>query len=192
MCHLNSISTKPPKNHTSGPTKRQLETEAQQEAFCEVVVEQGSVKAACNKLKLHHSTVFWLARQDLAFGRRLNAAWAACLESDYADCKEIADTCDNQSWSVARLRIETRMRMIGKLLPAIYGERPSAEVNITNNVGITCDDATRKRLIALRETLLTNGHTLLLPPAQTTGLENTQEEKPHARTALIEITAPEA
>jgi hypothetical protein len=54
----------------------------------------------------------------------------------------------------SRLRIETRMRVAGKLIPKVYGEQPtSANVNVGVQVGIVCDEETRKRLIAVRQSL---------------------------------------
>jgi len=44
--------------------------------------------------------------------------------------------------------------------------KPQTEVNITNQVGLICDEATRQRLIAQRERLL---HPQALPEAADNG-----------------------
>lgn len=148
------------RNHNSRKTLDALATEEQREEFCNAVVEHGSVRAACSALGLHHPSVFYLARKDADFGGLLTSAWAACLEADYAECKELTDQCppDKAAVMKCRMQVDTRMRMIGKLLPAIYGERPNAQVNVQNNIGLVCTEETRLRLIDLREKLLAAGH----------------------------------
>lgn len=165
----------------TGVTIRALGTPEARTAFCEAIIEHNGVVPACKALGLHTSTVFWMRGKDTEFGEQLNAAWSGCVESGVAGLHEeansivaIADEAANAAVASgnpemaravidgAKIRILARkhkeeilMRMVGKLMPALYGERPSTEIhNGDKIVGLVVDADTQKRLIQLREKIL--------------------------------------
>lgn len=155
-------------------TRKRLQLPGKLEQLCHAIAERGSVKAACADLGLCRFEVWRQAKTDEALATALWAARQIGAEDRWDQCTEIADdskgdwittpdgrrVVDSEAIARSRLRIETRMRTAGKLMESIYGEKASAPVHITNNSMVVCDEATRARLIAMREQLISPRGTL--------------------------------
>lgn len=142
---------------TENPTPSQtssLDSPESRQALFDAIVEHKGIKPACRALGIPASKVFLKARVDPKFQDQLRAAQATNLERLVDECIEIADNATKDTWAVARLQIETRMRIAGKLIPAIYGDKPATQVNVQTNIGVVCDEATRQRLSDLRAKLV--------------------------------------
>ena len=74
----------------------------------------------------------WLSQHD-DFYERFMKAKRIGAEIDADHIRYIADSCDNSSSGAvqkARLQVDTRMKIISKLLPGTYGERVQVDQNI--------------------------------------------------------------
>jgi terminase small subunit-like protein len=158
----------PPDDQPRLGTKRRLDIAEERELFCEAIVEHGGVRKACEALGLHTPTVWTYAKNNAEFEGMVWAARMIAAEKLYDECIAIADDGSNDTYvdgngltktdqdviARSRLRIETRMRVAGKLIPKVYGEnQTAANVNVGVQVGVICDEETRKRLIAVRQSL---------------------------------------
>lgn len=146
--------------------------------LCATVQDKGGVRPACDALGLKAATVFWLAQTDDSFRDQLNGAWAAVVEQglteidglnagavEYAKDKENAANA-NAVVSAIKYQCEMRLRIAGKLLPKLYGDKPNTEIHIGDkNIGLVCDETTRAKLIALREKITTAPAGSLSAPA---------------------------
>ena len=79
-------------------------------------------------------TVYDWLESDAEFSAQFRAARARCVHALAEDCLEIADEKVKDAVEVAdkRVRIDTRLRLAGKWLPSIYGER--VDVNHSGEV----------------------------------------------------------
>jgi hypothetical protein len=151
-----------------------FESEDFTEAFLQAVAEH-DVKPACVMFGLKSSAVFYWSNTHPDFRERLNAAMAASLEDHAHEVrernKELLKMSPDDMMKCAnayRIAGEHDIRMIGKLLPKIYGDKPNTQVNIQTNNALVVDEETRQRLIALREKLLSNGSQVIdVTPQQT-------------------------
>jgi hypothetical protein len=145
-------------------TAERLADRAQRDAFFAAIVEQGSVNKAAKALSLNRSTIYLLAQRDETFGDELLAAEATNLRKLVDDTQTIAneaankvESCDDPKRAgaivqAARLRIDTLLRLAGKLIPAIYGDKPAeTHVNVGVQVNTVSDEKQRARLITMRE-----------------------------------------
>lgn len=98
----------------------------------------------------------WL-NDDAAFSAKYAEAKQTCAEKYADEIIEIADDDKEDARnSVAvqrsRLKVDARKWVAAKLLPKKYGDAPAQIAVQTNvNVGIVCDEATRARILALRD-----------------------------------------
>jgi hypothetical protein len=133
-------------------TAQRLSDPAEQAKLCEAIIEHRGVKRAAEALGLSESMLWvYLARNE-EVRKLVWEARAVLAEMLWAECIDIADGPDDPR--KAHIRIDTRMRCAGKMLPRIYGEKATTEVNVNTQIGIVCDEATRKRLIDLRDKML--------------------------------------
>jgi hypothetical protein len=130
----------------------------------EAVVEHDGIKPASRAFGLGEGAVFYWASTHDEFRLKLNAAMGAVLEKQAHELNELCDQLlkmdpDDRMKSANAYGkvIETRMRMLGKLLPKIYGEKPQTQVNFNNNTALIVDEESRMRLIELQRKLLSNG-----------------------------------
>lgn len=147
-------------------TPERLDDPLERDKLWTAIVEHGSVNKAAKALGLVKPAIYLKARKDEAFAAELLAAEATNLRQLVDECIEIADSTDKDAWGIARLRIETRMRLAGKLIPHIYGDQPSTKVDIHNVVGIVCDEKQRAKLIEQRSRLMLanqTGSNVILP-----------------------------
>lgn len=79
-------------------------------------------------------TVYDWLESDKAFAARFHDARARGIHALAEECLEIADTAAKDPTEVAdkRLRIDTRLRLAGKWLPTVYGDR--VDVNHSGEV----------------------------------------------------------
>jgi hypothetical protein len=87
-----------------------------------------------NTEKFPHPTTVgqWLVKHDDFYEKYLRARRAGA-EVDADFIRYIADNCDEGSAASvqkARLQVDTRMKIISKLLPAIYGERVQVDQTV--------------------------------------------------------------
>ncbi|WP_299327627.1 hypothetical protein [Parasphingopyxis sp.] len=67
------------------------------------------------------TTVYNWQDSDPDFSERFRVARARGVHALAEECLEIADTAKPEDVAVARVRIDTRLRLAGKWLPKIYG-----------------------------------------------------------------------
>jgi hypothetical protein len=139
----------------SAVTARKLANPETLDKFCEAIVRYGGTGAACERLGLDETAVWRQAKHNTQLNAVLWAARQMKAEKQWEECPRIADEATPETVGVARLRIETRMRSAGKLMQSVYGDAAAqTNVNVTNNAAyVVCDEATRAKLIAMREAL---------------------------------------
>jgi hypothetical protein len=153
--------TKPPS------TTERLSDEAERQRFFETVLDTCDVTKACEKLRLHKSTVYaWFSKHP-ELDRQFRSVRGVMAEMQWDECNRIVDEAtaeirkardkkDRQALIAAvRLQVETRMRTAGKRV-AHLADRPLAEVNV-NATAVTVTDEVRQRLIDLRNEALADG-----------------------------------
>lgn len=90
--------------------------------ICTSLAKGNSLRSTCAVLKVPESTVRTWVLQDIDFA----AAFARARE---IGCHSLADECleisDRKRGDVQRdrLRIDTRMRLLGKWMPRVYGDK---------------------------------------------------------------------
>lgn len=170
---------------TTTPSKA-LETEEQQELFCQAVVDSEGIKSACREAGMYSSSVFYWAAQRPEFRKRLDAALAALKEEQVFALDELCNALIAMSPEEANLRansygkvFEYRTRLLGKL-NSKYGDKPANNnINVGVQVGVVCDEEQRQKLIAMREQLI-----LKQQGSAAARLANKEDEVP----AVIEVT----
>ena len=75
-----------------------------------------------------------------------------------AGCRELS-VASGTDWAEMRIAENAWFRFATAAYRAafrfrVHGGKPQTQVNIANQVGVVCDEATRQRLIALREKLM--------------------------------------
>jgi hypothetical protein len=92
--------------------------------------EGKSLRAVCRDLNLKESTVrYWLNKDGDAFAQSARARELGC-DALADECLDIAD--GDESSDVKRIRIDTRIRLIGK-----WSQRYSDKLAITNKTEVT-------------------------------------------------------
>lgn len=92
------------------------------------------------------ATVYSWLEADSEFARRFHGARARGIHALAEECLEIADKAAKDPTEVAdkRLRIDTRLRLAGKWLPSIYGDKVdvnhSGEVVTRHDLSAYTDD----------------------------------------------------
>jgi len=139
-----------------------LVTEEQQDAFCRTIEEHGGITPACRAAGMSASSVFSYANARPAFREMIDASLRAVHEAEVFRCKELCeellamDPKERMMSANAYGKVfEWSMRIIGKLSPKVYGDRPTNQTFVQTN-NLVCDEETRSRLIALNQKLL--GH----------------------------------
>lgn len=171
------LASGPPRKPTSN-TGQWLQSPDNRATLCATVQAMGGVRPACEALELTAATVFWLANTDESFRDQLNGAWGACAVRNLAEIEELAagaveyaksnPETANAVVSAVKFQCEMRLRIAGKLLPKLYGDKPSTDIHIGDKIiGLVCDEATRAKLIALREKITTAPAGSLAAPAST-------------------------
>jgi hypothetical protein len=84
--------------------------------------------------------------------RDARAALDEQLHEQIQELEELlmADDHSNESISAIREVLHSLRWRIGRT-SKVYGDKPANVTNIQNNVGVICDEKTRKELIALRQ-----------------------------------------
>jgi hypothetical protein len=117
--------------------------------------ERGVLKA-CKALGWDRGQVWlYLAKHPEAQA----AVWQARQESAHSlfdECCEIADNAKREDWAIARLRIETRMRIAGKLNQRTYGDQPRSltQTYVQGDVQIVATEEQRRSMIDARQRFL--------------------------------------
>ncbi len=134
-------------------TRDRLAIPAELDAFCDAIAANGSIAGACRELGYAERRIWEAARTDKALDTALMGARAATADRYVDEAIAIADKATPGTAQVAKLRIDTRLRVAGKLNQGRYGDHAGNVTNIQNNVGIICGEEERARLVALREKL---------------------------------------
>jgi transposase len=157
-------------------TKTQTKPAVDREAVRVLAIELGAREAA-RRLGIKESTVLsWARRYDWKLPKRKGGAISAiklhskpgdALIVAHEELEEATKTALMQTLAKAAQQVAgkpgldvsntAQLRDICLAAARIFGwdGKPQTEINITNQVGVVCDEATRMRLIALRESLLT-------------------------------------
>ena len=99
-------------------------------AICDKLAEGRSLRAICRDIGEKESNVrYWLSRDEHAFAQASRARELGC-DALADECLEIAD--GEGATDVKRVRIETRIRLIGK-----WSQRYSDKLAITNKTEVT-------------------------------------------------------
>jgi len=92
--------------------------------ICTRLVEGESLRAICRDEEMPAiSTVMLWLTQDEILSEQYARAKAEQADTLFQETLEIADTADNETVNLARLRIDTRKWMAGKMRPKVYGDR---------------------------------------------------------------------
>jgi hypothetical protein len=150
-------------------TRPSFDDPASLAAFCDAIIRERGVAKACKSLGLDRKLVWlYLSKHPEAHA----AVWHARQETAHAlydECIQIADDAKLDPRD-RHIRIETRMRVAGKLNQRTYGEqpRPGTQVNVlgAGEVKLVCDANTRQALIQERQRLLEAGPKRLPEPEQ--------------------------
>jgi len=172
-----------------------LETPEGLAAFCEAEIRERGVAKGCKALALDQNLVwFYLAKHPEAQG----AVWQARQETAHAlydECVQIADDSKPDPRD-RHIRIDTRMRVVGKLNQRAYGDQPRSltQTYVAGDVQLMADENTRKAMIQARERFLQRGtdiarRSLDAPSASPEVVRPHPENK--AATAIGSTTAPE-
>lgn len=158
-------------------TKQDLTKPELLEALTAAIIKVGSVKGGCKKLGLTDSWVWRCAHTNPELQSAIWAARQVVSEMLYDQCNEIADNSSKESYCKDRLRIETRMRVAGHMIPKTYGNLIGGpQVNVGVQVGLVCDETQRARLIDLRARLAKPNGALPEPKPRPPGLGDTAPE----------------
>src|SRR5262245_15598273 len=91
--------------------------------ICATVMETGSVQSACKQHGITPARVWEHAFKHQDAKQRLWEARKVGAEMRWDECIAIADAMTGESWQRDRVRIDTRMRVAGKLDPERYGDQ---------------------------------------------------------------------
>jgi len=99
-------------------------SQATADAICEQLADGISLRTICKAAKMPaRSTVFkWLANVP-EFADQYARAREAQADTMFEDVLDIADTATPEEVQVARLRVDARKWMAGKLRPKVYGDK---------------------------------------------------------------------
>ena len=125
------------------PTLTRLDSKSEREALFAAIIERGSVTKAAESLGMSRSMIYRYSRENKDFAREFLVARATAAEALYDECIEIAD--DNTLDPRARhVRIETRMRVAGKLIPRL-ADKPT-QVTLNDNRTVIVSEEKRAQL----------------------------------------------
>lgn len=146
------------------PTPQRLNDPEQRNALFEAIVEHGGVRKACEALRINRSSLYLYAATHPEFDTAFKAARKMAAEMMWDECIEIADDKTGDWMTVSdgrggtkqvpnqeviqrsRVRIETRMRVAGKLVEHL-ADKPMIEQNTYNdNRQIIVTDEKRAQL----------------------------------------------
>ena len=142
-------------NHSMRETANLLDTPEGLAALCDAIIRERGVVKACKALGLDRSIVWlYLAKHPEAQA----AVWGARHETSHAlydECLQIADDSSLDPRD-RHIRIETRMRVAGKLNQRTYGDQPRnlTQTYVAGDVQIMADENTRTAMIEARERFL--------------------------------------
>ena len=172
--HSNGQGTGPV-TRRKGPEPK-LDDPQLQENFLKALLITKCVKKACKKAGVSPAVFFFYVGKPenhtfkatvdecrRAIGDTLFEEAVAIADDDSRDTIEEYKSWDKKGASRRipnnaavgrdRLRIDTRLRIAGKLRPKEYGDAPAVAVNVQNN-SILCDEETRLRIQEMRKQLI--------------------------------------
>lgn len=92
--------------------------------ICELIAEGKSIRAICKRKGMPAmSTVFKWLSQDEAFAEQYTRAKDQQADNLFEEVLEIADEAKPDTVAVAKLQIDARKWMAGKLRPKKYGDK---------------------------------------------------------------------
>lgn len=139
----------------AAPKKKGPKTGCNQEianTILESIAEGTSLKATCRELDLKYQTVYsWMITHKETFFRLSPHAYDTGYDALADQCLEIADESHNdkiilpdgrevlngEAIQRSRLRIDTRLRLLGKWKPKKYGDKMQLSGDADNPIAIT-------------------------------------------------------
>jgi hypothetical protein len=163
----------------------------------DAIVREKGVAKACKALGLDRKTVWLYLAKHPEAQAAASQARQETAHSLFDECCEIADNAKREDWAIARLRIETRMRIAGKLNQRTYGDQPRSltQTYVQGDVQIVATEEQRRSMIDARQRFLMQRnpeiarHSLDAPSASP-GVVRPQP-KNQAGTPIGSTTAPE-
>ena len=124
-------------------------------ALCDAIIRERGVVKACKALGLDRGIVWlYLAKHPEAQA----AVWQARQETAHALWDECVQIADDSSLDPRdrHIRIDTRMRVAGKLNQRAYGDQPRSltQTYVAGDVQLVADENTRRAMIEARERFL--------------------------------------
>lgn len=134
------------------PTEQRLEHKSERDKLFEAIVSHGNVSKAAAAIGMVRQNIYRYSHEHKEFAQDFLIARAIAAEALYDECISIADD-ENLDPRARHIRIETRIRVAGKLIPRLSDRPPT--VNIDNRqITVEASDPERARLIKMREDAL--------------------------------------
>jgi hypothetical protein len=106
------------------------------------VAEGQSVRSYCQKPGTPCVQAFYNWRDsDLVFAQQLRHAQATGCDVIAQECLQIADDATDENVRVARLRIHTRLQLLARWAPAVYGDKIQISGDGVNPIRLSDDEA---------------------------------------------------
>lgn len=141
--------------HNSARARPKLDTSEGLATFCDAIIRERGVAKACKALALDRKHVWlYLAKNPEAQA----AVWQARQHTAHAlydECVQIADDSKLDPRD-RHIRIDTRMRVAGKLNQRAYGDQPRnlTQTYVAGDVQVVADEEARRVMIQARERFL--------------------------------------
>ena len=105
------------------------------EEICRRLAEGESLRKICNSDHMpSRVTVYAWAQRYPAFLNQYRVAREQQADSMIDDAQDIADAADEKTWTVARLRVQTRQWAASKLAPKKYGNLQTVDMTVSQAV----------------------------------------------------------
>jgi len=143
-------------NHNSTRARANLDTPEGLAVFCDAIIRERGVAKACKAMGLDRKLVWlYLAKHPEAQA----AVWQARQETAHALYDECVHIADDSSLDPRdrHIRIDTRMRVAGKLNQRAYGDpgpRTLHQTYVAGDVQVVADEETRRKMIEARQRFL--------------------------------------
>ena len=160
----------------ASPGHSKLDDPELRERLIDAILETRSIKKACTQAGVSQAVWFYYIAKPENHDLKLvfDEVRKATVDVLFEECKAIADDDkddmaeddkgrlipNSAAVQRARLRIDTRMRIAGKLKPKDYGDQPAVAINTQTN-NILCDEETRAKIQEMRQRLLGNKGTII-------------------------------
>jgi len=102
--------------------------------ICAQIMEGVSLRAITEKPEMPplRTVMNWLAYDSIfkeSFWQQYTRAREIQADTLFDDCLYISEAATQENWQIARLRIQTRQWMAGKLKPKVYGDLQQVDIS---------------------------------------------------------------